>query len=502
MEERSRSIPINRGLIQAIPTSLPPQPIGEATKASNLQRIPPGVQGRSHFTYFLYLIIEFYKFKTPTLTPFGDSDFLLEEVDAFLALEDDPTSPEVDDSYYDPEGDILLLEAFLNDDPSLPPPTQGNYLPEIRKELKVCEAKTDKSSIDEPPEVELKDLPPHLEYAFLEGDDKLPVIIAKDLSVEEKAALIKVLKSHKRAIAWKLSDIKGINPEFCTHKILMEEDYKPAVQHQRRTMGGNDDEAGSSRSKRSRQYETVEEILLPQFHHEFLLWEGCNKEAKSRYNTKLANLIPRHVYSPRVVNWDILNRIGCDGEIDDMLRIKLREAGSYKEIFTFVAWIRAFNIKEPIYSKLCHDLTLLEFARRLGLYHAEELDEEGLIREENLSLSRSQASTIRSPVLRVVHKMITYGLCQRTTRKARVLNDVVIRSLSAPIYCRDLDIITLRELIDSEGRLIPEDPQPGVLRVAIPRPPRASMQDLYDRMGSMEIRQEENERMEYKQSYH
>ncbi|GKB55864.1 hypothetical protein Tco_0912050, partial [Tanacetum coccineum] len=101
-------------------------------------------------------------------------------------------------------------------------------------ELKVCEAKTDKSSIDEPPEVELKDLPPHLEYAFLEGDNKLPVIIAKDLSVEEKAALIKVLKSHKRAIAWKLSDIKGINPEFCTHKILMEEDYKPAVQHQRR----------------------------------------------------------------------------------------------------------------------------------------------------------------------------------------------------------------------------------------------------------------------------
>ncbi|GJV54654.1 reverse transcriptase domain-containing protein [Tanacetum coccineum] len=81
---------------------------------------------------------------------------------------------------------------------------------------------------------ELKDLPPHLEYAFLEGNDKLPVIIAKDLSVEEKAALIKVLKSHKRAIAWKLSDIKGINLEFCTHKILMEEDYKPAVQHQRR----------------------------------------------------------------------------------------------------------------------------------------------------------------------------------------------------------------------------------------------------------------------------
>ncbi|GKD58399.1 reverse transcriptase domain-containing protein, partial [Tanacetum coccineum] len=135
--------------------------------------------------------------------------------------------------YYDPKGDILLLESFLNDDPS-PPPNQGNYLPEIRKELKICETKIDKSSIDEPPEVKLKDLPPYLKYAFLEGDNKLPVIIAKELSVKEKAALIKVLKSHKRAIAWKISDVKGINSEFCTHKILMEEDYKLAVQHQRR----------------------------------------------------------------------------------------------------------------------------------------------------------------------------------------------------------------------------------------------------------------------------
>nr|GEW55792.1 reverse transcriptase domain-containing protein [Tanacetum cinerariifolium] len=171
---------------------------------------------------------------SPTLTPFGNSDFLLEEVDAFFAIEDDPSSSEFYQPYLDPEGDILLFEAFLNDDPSLPPSNQGNYLSEVRKELKICEAKADKSSVDEPPAVELKDLPPHLEYAFLEGDDKLPVIISKDLSVEEKTALITVLKSHKQAIAWKLSDIKGIDPEFCTHKILMEEDFEPAVQQQRR----------------------------------------------------------------------------------------------------------------------------------------------------------------------------------------------------------------------------------------------------------------------------
>nr|GEY83668.1 reverse transcriptase domain-containing protein [Tanacetum cinerariifolium] len=136
------------------------------------------------------------------------------KVDAFLALEDYPTSPKVDQSYVDTEGDILLLKAFLNDDPSLPSPNQGNYLPQVQKELKIYKAKTDKSSIDEPPEVELKDLPPHLEYAFLEGDDKLSVIITKDLSVEEKTALITVLKSHKRAIAWKLSDIKGKEPLY------------------------------------------------------------------------------------------------------------------------------------------------------------------------------------------------------------------------------------------------------------------------------------------------
>ncbi|GJZ65268.1 hypothetical protein Tco_0621964 [Tanacetum coccineum] len=153
---------------------------------------------------------------SPTLTPFGDSDFLLlEEADAFLAL-------------------AVNIQLHRND-PS-PPPNQGNYLPEIKKELKICEAKTAKSSIDEPPEVELKDLPPHLEYAFLEDNNKLPVIIAKDLSVDEKTALIKVLKSRKQAIAWKLFDIKGINPEFYSHKIIMEEDYEPAVQHQRRVI--------------------------------------------------------------------------------------------------------------------------------------------------------------------------------------------------------------------------------------------------------------------------
>nr|GEW83846.1 hypothetical protein [Tanacetum cinerariifolium] len=71
-------------------------------------------------------------------------------------------------------------------------------------------------------------------YAFLEESNKLPVIIAKNLKDVEREALINVLKSYKWAIALKISDIKGIEPRFYTHKILMEDDYKPAVQSQRR----------------------------------------------------------------------------------------------------------------------------------------------------------------------------------------------------------------------------------------------------------------------------
>nr|GEX96402.1 reverse transcriptase domain-containing protein [Tanacetum cinerariifolium] len=113
---------------------------------------------------------------SPTLTLFGDSNFLLfEEADDFLAI--------------------------LNSEPLPLLPNHEQYMSSCKKELKVCKAKTVKSFVDEPIEVELKDLPPHLEYAFLEGDNKLPVIIAKELGDKKKSALIK--------------------------------DYKPAVQHQR-----------------------------------------------------------------------------------------------------------------------------------------------------------------------------------------------------------------------------------------------------------------------------
>nr|GEW14424.1 reverse transcriptase domain-containing protein [Tanacetum cinerariifolium] len=161
---------------------------------------------------------------SPFLTLFGGGDFILEEIEACFTSES--ILPGVDDTDLDLEGDIRLLEEVLNNDPSLSP------LPP--KELNVEEIKTIKSSIDEPSELQLKELPSHLEYAYLEGTNMLSMIITKDLKDDEKEALLKVLKSHKQAIAWKIFDIKGIDPRFCTHKILIEDDFKPTIQSQRR----------------------------------------------------------------------------------------------------------------------------------------------------------------------------------------------------------------------------------------------------------------------------
>nr|GFC80684.1 hypothetical protein [Tanacetum cinerariifolium] len=114
------------------------------------------------------------------LTPFDASGFLLlEEADAFITIDDEPISSNIDATYYDSEGDILILEALLNNDPE-PLSNQKDFFPTLHKDLKVIKPKT-QSEEDEPPEVELKELPPHLEYAFLGDNEKWPVIIAKDL---------------------------------------------------------------------------------------------------------------------------------------------------------------------------------------------------------------------------------------------------------------------------------------------------------------------------------
>ncbi|GJU64902.1 reverse transcriptase domain-containing protein [Tanacetum coccineum] len=136
---------------------------------------------------------------SPAFTPFEGGDFILEEIESCLSNDLIPSG--IDDAYFDPEGDIRLLEKLLNEDPSPTlPPMQND-------DLKQVDVTMTKPSTEEPPELELKDLLSHLKYAFLEGTDKLPLIISKELNDEEQAALL---------------------------KILMEDDFKPAIQHQRR----------------------------------------------------------------------------------------------------------------------------------------------------------------------------------------------------------------------------------------------------------------------------
>ncbi|GKC89282.1 hypothetical protein Tco_1149931, partial [Tanacetum coccineum] len=222
-----------------------------------------------------------------------------------------------------------------------------------------------------------------------------------------------------------------------------------------RTSGTHDDEADSSRPKRTRVHETVEEAMLPCVHHEFLLWELCN-EFYSTYE---------------------FDEVVTDEELIMKKLINFRGLKSDEH----------FNAKDYWLS---------------------------ISSEDELHLSRIATQTIRRPIHKVLQKMITYGLCPRTTRydkiqrnelwltsmfKARhqngmarkmsLLTNAVLDGLSAPIYCRSLDATTLRELIGSNGRLIAEDPAPSVPRVAMPRPPRQTMQDLYVTIGSMEIRQ-------------
>ncbi|GKC21088.1 hypothetical protein Tco_1023238 [Tanacetum coccineum] len=125
---------------------------------------------------------------SPTLTPFGDSDFLLlEEANAFIAIDDEPISREIDATYYDPEGDILILSTSQYNEP-LPSvlPNHKDYSLRIRERY----------------------------LKLLKHKSSFERAVSQDLKDEEKAVLIKVLKFHKRDIAWKLSDIKGVDPEF------------------------------------------------------------------------------------------------------------------------------------------------------------------------------------------------------------------------------------------------------------------------------------------------
>lgn len=91
-----------------------------------------------------------------------------------------------------------------------------------------------KGEVEEKVSPELKQLLPHLKYVFLGEDALNPVIISSSLSKLEEEKLIRVLREYKKTIGWTISDLKGISPSFCMHKIMLEDEFKPVVQPQRR----------------------------------------------------------------------------------------------------------------------------------------------------------------------------------------------------------------------------------------------------------------------------
>ncbi|GKB80918.1 hypothetical protein Tco_0947813, partial [Tanacetum coccineum] len=238
-------------------------------------------------------------------------------------------------------------------------------------------------------------------------------------------------------------------------------------------------------------------------------------EQKEPINTRPWRKQCSHVFIMILCIGGMVNNMGCVKEIKAMLEIKVYEMGEEKEIFSSEAWRRAFDINEPIYTELCHefyatynfdeDLTddelmtnkLIKFRLGRGLRSDQNFNAReywlSISSEDELHLSRSLTSKIRSHVLKFITRM---------ARRMNLLTDKVLDGLSAPTYCRALDATTLRELIGSNGSLIVEDPVPGVPRVAMHRPPRPSISDLYDRMGRMDIRQGQLERISRIQLYH
>ena len=122
--------------------------------------------------------------------------------------------------------EVKECERYLDATPLFPPSMQ----PKV-EDLKSYQPT---SPPKEPPKLELKLLPSNLRFAFLGQDFTFPVIINSSLSDVEVEKLLRILREHKKALGWTISDIKGISPSICTHKILMEDKYKLIVQPQRR----------------------------------------------------------------------------------------------------------------------------------------------------------------------------------------------------------------------------------------------------------------------------
>ncbi|GJY73052.1 hypothetical protein Tco_0477483 [Tanacetum coccineum] len=313
-------------------------------------------------------------------------------------------------------------------------------------------------------------------------------------------------------------------------------------------------------------------LLVPLQHMEWKPnYEGnlCKKE-KGMDHAKIRLTDPyRNVYDQ---DWNVLNTLGCGNAIEDMLEVRVNEMGRDEVLFTSEAWKRTFDINEPIYTELCHEfyatfqfdeavaddelmtkkaikfrlhgkayaMSILDFAKRLGLYTDAEIQEYGFetyfiggLRNDDdfstdqywLNISNGETLTLTTCYDKVQknelwllsmfeanhqngYANVTWLISKwmkkkgvgtqresliycgwfvtRIAKRLSILSDDVLNGLSSPTYCRTMDANILRELIGSNGRLIPEEIAHSILRVITPRASRPTTSDLFDKISQLE----------------
>nr|GEU53727.1 hypothetical protein [Tanacetum cinerariifolium] len=343
-----------------------------------------------------------------------------------------------------------------------------------------------------------------LDYEFIinpEEDDSEPVVILGRSFLRLAHGVVDFEEAAKEALAVRISQkfalLEEERPVIETmayndkYKNILDEILRDKVEIDGKTVKEEEDAVKRFKGEASKEKDNPSAFILP-----------IRLEGKVNENTLANTGLQEHMTKKP-------DRHDPNAQDNTKQWKRLHEARLDEEIFTSVAWIRAFNINEPIYAKLCHEFySTYEFDERINGYdkiHKNDLWLLSMFNARHQNRYTNVAWVIAKWIKRkgaVTQKesQICYGqFISKLARKCSLLTKDVIRILTAPIYCRDLDTITLRDLIDSDGKLILEDPQPGVPTVGIPRPLRASMQDLYDRIGRIEIRQEAIEHMEYRE---
>ncbi|GJY53675.1 hypothetical protein Tco_0445339 [Tanacetum coccineum] len=233
----------------------------------------------------------------------------------------------------------------------------------------------------------------------------------------------------------------------------------------------------------------------------FCYGKNLTKTLKAGYNNHLAENPSKQIYSPFVVDWNVLKTLGCASVIDEMLEIRICQE-----------FYATFEFDEAVADEDLLTEKVVKF-RLGGLKNDDNFNVDqywlDISSEDKLTLSRSSAKTIRKLWMKRKgvgtqrESLICCGqFVTRVAKSLGVLEDDVLDGLNALIYYRLLDANALRELISSNGRLIPEETTPSIPRVATPRVVCHTTSDMYDKIRQLETRINNIKGMMHRQSYH